>query len=68
MLLLIDYLETNRFSRIHASANMLKHRHAYYEACNIMITQSAHQAKLAKVFSLDRIVQAPVDQELAADD
>lgn len=67
MLLLIDYLETNRFSRIHASANMLKHRHAYYEACGIMITQSAHQAKFAKVFSLDRIAQPPVDQELEAD-
>lgn len=42
MLLFIDYLQTNRFSRIHSSANMLKHRHAYYEACNIMITQSVH--------------------------
>ena len=30
-------------------------------------TQSAHQAKFAKVFSLDRIAQPPVDQELEAD-
>ena len=67
MLLFIDYLETNRFSRIHSSANMLKHRHAYYEACNIMITQSAHQATLAEVFDLDRIVKEPADQEFEGD-
>ena len=37
MLLFIEYLKANQFQRVHQSQNMLKHRQAYYEACNIMI-------------------------------
>ena len=46
---------------------MLKHRHAYYEACNIMITQSVHQAKFSKVFNLSQIVKEPESPELEVD-
>lgn len=37
MLLFVTYLQENGFARIHQSPNMVKYRHAYYEACNIMI-------------------------------
>ena len=37
MLLFVDYLRINGFSRIHTSPNMVKYREAYYEACSIMI-------------------------------
>ena len=64
MLLFIDFLKSNKFSRIHSSANMLKHRHAYYEACSIMINQSIYQAKFAKVFNLAALVEPPDEQEI----
>ena len=37
MLLFVDYLRINGFSRVHSSPNMVQYRHAYYEACNILI-------------------------------
>jgi hypothetical protein len=40
MLLLLVYLETNSFDRVHRSANMLRHREAYYEAFYVMIMHS----------------------------
>jgi hypothetical protein len=40
MLLLLFYLETNSFDRIHRSANMLRHKEAYYEAFHVMIMHS----------------------------
>lgn len=62
MLLFIEYLKNNQFSRVHQSQNMLKHRHAYYEACNIMIVQSAFHQKFASCFALDKILQLPADE------
>ena len=32
MLALLVYLQTNNFSRVHRSSNMLRYREAYYEA------------------------------------
>jgi len=32
MLLLLMYLKSNSFTRVHRSSNMLRHREAYYEA------------------------------------
>jgi hypothetical protein len=32
MLLLLVYLQINSYTRVHRSANMLRHREAYYEA------------------------------------
>ena len=46
---------------------MLKHRHAYYEACNIMITQSVHQAQFSKVFNINQIIKEPESPELEVD-
>ena len=40
MLLFVEYLQINGYSRIHTSPNMVKYREAYYEACGIMINQS----------------------------
>lgn len=62
MLLFIEYLKTNHFSRVHQSANMLKFRHAYYEACSIMIRQSTSYPKFAGYFPLDKILQLPPDE------
>ena len=53
MLLFVDYLRINGYSRIHMSPNMVKYRHAYYEACNIMIDQSVHKQHLADFFQMD---------------
>lgn len=55
MLLFVDYLQVNGFSRIHQSPNMVKYRHAYYEACNIMINQSAHKDHIASIYDLSTI-------------
>ena len=67
MLLFIEYLKTNHFSRVHQSANMLKFRHAYYEACNIMIRQSNSYPKFAGCFPLEQILQLPADDQVEAD-
>ena len=37
MILLILYLESNGYSRIHMSPNMIRFRHAYYEAMATMV-------------------------------
>lgn len=63
MLLFVDYLRINGYSRIHSSPNMVKYRHAYYEACNIMIDQSAHKAHLAEFFSMHDVFRAPTEHE-----
>ena len=42
MLLFVNYLNVNGFTRVHQSSNMTKYRLAYYEACHIMIQQSSH--------------------------
>ena len=63
MLLFVDYLRINGYSRIHASPNMVKYRHAYYEACNIMIDQSAHKDHLAKFFQMHDVFRAPTEHE-----
>lgn len=42
---------------------MVKYRHAYYEACNIMIDQSAHKVHLADFFQMDQVFRAPTDYE-----
>lgn len=42
---------------------MVKYRHAYYEACGIMIEQSAHKAHLADQYDIDRIFAPPTDEE-----
>ena len=63
MLLFVDYLRINGYSRIHSSPNMVKYRHAYYEACNIMINQSAHKAHLSEYFSMQDVFRAPTDYE-----
>ena len=63
MLLFVDYLRINGYSRIHSSPNMVKYRHAYYEACNIMIDQSAHKMHLSEFFSMQDVFRAPTDHE-----
>ena len=63
MLLFVDYLRTNGFSRIHTSPNMVKYRHAYYEACQVMINQSVHKAHLAEHYDIQAIFRAPTDHE-----
>ena len=63
ILLFVDYLQTNGYSRIHCSPNMVKYRHAYYEACNVMIDQSAHKANLSACFPIETIFRAPTDHE-----
>ena len=37
MILLILYLESNGYSRVHMSPNMIRFRHAYYEAMATMV-------------------------------
>ena len=37
MLLFVNYLQKNGNTRVHSTPNMVKYRHAYYEACSIMI-------------------------------
>jgi len=63
MLLFMVYLRENGFQRIHQSPNMVKYRHAYYEACTIMINQSASKETLAKLFDTAEILRAPTEQE-----
>jgi len=63
MLLFVSYLRVNRFRRIHESGNMVKYRHAYYEACNIMINQSRHKTSFARIFDLKTIFKVPTDTE-----
>ena len=63
MLLFVDYLRINGFSRIHTSPNMVKYREAYYEACSIMIEQSTHKEHLSEYFNLQAIFRVPTDEE-----
>ena len=42
---------------------MVKYRQAYYEACQIMISQSAHKARLEEHFDLQAILRPPTEQE-----
>ena len=42
---------------------MVKYRHAYYEACGIMIGQSIHKAKLADQFDIELIFRPPTEHE-----
>lgn len=63
MLLFVDYLEQNAYSRIHQSPNMVKYRHAYYEACSIMIAQSSHKTHLAEHYTLEDVFRAPTESE-----
>ena len=63
MLLFVDYLRINGFSRIHTSPNMVKYREAYYEACSIMIEQSTHKEHLSEYFNLQSIFRVPTDEE-----
>ena len=44
---------------------MLRHRHAYYEACANMLKYSQHRAKFEKVFDLAELTRAPDEAELA---
>ena len=59
MLLFVNYLKVNGFTRIHSSSNMVKYRHAYYEACNIMISQSSHRKLLGEFYQIDQILKVP---------
>lgn len=63
MLLFVNYLRVNGFTRIHASPNMVKYRHAYYEACNIMISQSSHKAQLSEFFEIEQVFRMPTEHE-----
>ena len=63
MLLFVDYLRINGFSRIHTSPNMVKYREAYYEACSIMIEQSTHKEHLSEFFNIQAIFRVPTDEE-----
>ena len=59
----MDYLRINSYSRIHSSPNMVKYRHAYYEACDIMINQSTHKAHLSEYYDMNKIFRAPTEHE-----
>ena len=63
MLLFVDYLQVNGFQRIHMSPNMVKYRHAYYEACNIMINQSTYKKHLSEYYDFKRIFRTPTEEE-----
>lgn len=67
MLLFVDYLEKNKYQRVHLSPNMVKYRHAYYEACNIMIAQSCHQTYLAQFYDQEKIFKIPTDSQFEND-
>ena len=62
MLLFVNYLQKNGNTRVHSTPNMVKYRHAYYEACSIMINQSTHKAHLGQFYDLDAIFRAPSDE------
>jgi len=63
MLLFVHYLQANAFQRIHLSPNMVKYRHAYYEACNTMIDMSVHKKHLSEYYDFKRILRAPNEKE-----
>ena len=63
MLLFVHYLQANAFQRIHMSPNMVKYRHAYYEACNTMIGMSVHKKHLSEYYDFKRILRAPTEKE-----
>ena len=42
---------------------MVKYREAYYEACSIMIEQSAHREHLSEFFNIQTIFRVPTDEE-----
>ena len=62
-LLLCVYLKTVKFTRIHGSPNMKKHRHAYYEACGKMLKCSQHSRKFDSVFHFDELLKVPETDE-----
>ena len=57
VLLLLQYLERNKFERIHRSTNMMKHCEAYYEASYIMMRLNPHRDAMMRCFDFDAIMK-----------
>ena len=56
MLALLVYLQTNNFSRVHRSSNMLRYREAYYEAFQIMVNHCTDKHKFEALFDLEQLL------------
>ena len=67
MLLFVDYINVNKFQRVHTSPNMAKYREAYYEACSIMIQQSVHKDYLSTYYDLPKIFTVPSEAQFDRD-
>ena len=67
MLLFVNYLKVNKFRRIHTSHNMVKYRFAYYEACQIMISQSSNLKPLGQIFDFVSMLKPPSQEQFLQD-